>query len=144
MFSNTDAALFFGTPFRGTHEWFQKTLPRLARDRGYRIEDGVFETFRQGNDNLEDLRNKFLQKYDTHGKPNVGFLREGKDSNVSKIIKNEDIPMPSSLPMWCTRVMGFFGERKDSNASKIIKNEDTLMVSYLSMWCTHVMQTCLS
>lgn len=101
LFKHTDAALFFGTPFRGTHEWFQRDMPKLVREQGNHVEDGVFDTFRRGNENLVELRKEFIDKCHKHQKPNIGFFTEMRLSNVAKIIGNEAIQNVSYLRIWC-------------------------------------------
>lgn len=92
LFHLTDAALFFGTPFRGTHEWFQQTLPELASNINPHVDKGIFETFRQGNEHLDQLRKDFVEKQHRYKKPNVGCFQERKVSNVGKIVGNDQIP----------------------------------------------------
>lgn len=91
LFQLTDALLFFGTPFGGTHEWFQKDLPDLVGIISH-VDKGIFETFRQGNENLNQLRKDMLDKLHTYKKPNVGCFQELQFSNVGKIIGDENIP----------------------------------------------------
>lgn len=62
LFQYTVAILFFGTPFRGTYEWFQKDLPVLAKDLMGHVDKGIFETFRQGSETLDQLRKDLLEK----------------------------------------------------------------------------------
>ena len=92
LFQYTVAVLFFGTPFRGTHEWFQKDLPVLAKDLITHVDPGVFETFRQKSEVLDQLRKDLLEKMYKYGKPNVGCFQELQVSNVGKIVGQEGIP----------------------------------------------------
>ncbi len=91
LFQITEALLFLGTPFGGTHEWFQKDLPRLASNKSH-VEEEIFETFRQRSENLDQLRTDLLNKLHKYRKPNVGCLQELQVSNVGKILGDENIP----------------------------------------------------
>lgn len=91
LFQFTEAVLFFGTPFRGTHEWFQKDLPKLAKDKVPHVDEGIFETFRKGSEILRQLRTDFISKQNRYKKPNVGCFLESQVSNVGKIVGNENI-----------------------------------------------------
>ena len=91
LFQSTDALLFFGTPFGGTHKWFQEDLPRLASDIQDHVDNGIFETFRQGSDRLDQLRNDIVNKLHKYRKPNVGCFQESQLSNVGKIVGDENI-----------------------------------------------------
>lgn len=92
LFQYTDAVLFFGTPFRGTHEWFQKDLPRLASEIVDHVDREVFETFQRGSENLAQLRHHFLEKQHRYKRPNIGCFQELQLSNVGKIVGDEKIP----------------------------------------------------
>ncbi len=91
LFRHTDAILFFGTPFRGTHKWYQKDLPILASKKKRYIDKDVFETFRRGNENLRQLRTDFGIKQRRYKKPNVCFFYEQQRSNVGKFVGDENI-----------------------------------------------------
>lgn len=75
----------------GTHEWFQKDLPVLAHDLTSRVDSGIFETFRQGIETLNQLKKDMLDKMHIIKKPNVGCFQELQVSNVGKIIGDENI-----------------------------------------------------
>jgi hypothetical protein len=92
LFQYTDAILFFGTPFHGTHEWFQKDLPILANNIEPHVDKKIFETFRRESETLGQLRREFLNKQHRYRKPNVGCFQELKVSNVGKIVGDENIP----------------------------------------------------
>lgn len=93
LFRYTDAVLFFGTPFRGTHEWFQEDLPRLASEIDFHhVDKAVFETFRRGSEILAQLRNRFIEKQHRYKRPNIGCFQELQLSNVGKIVGDEKIP----------------------------------------------------
>lgn len=94
LFQYTDAVLFFGTPFHGTHPWYQKDLPRLAEARKV-VDREVFEYFRQGSEVLSQLRRNFYQKRGKHKKPNIGCFEETQLSDVGKILGDEKIPKVS-------------------------------------------------
>ena len=96
LFQSTDALLFFGTPFGGTHEWFQKDLPRLANNIVSHVDNDIFDTFRRGNENLNQLKKDILDKLHTYKKPNAGCFQELQVANVGKIIGDERIPKVSS------------------------------------------------
>lgn len=98
LFNSTDAIAFFGTPFRGTHEWFQQDLPKFANDMGFHVDKDIFETFRQGNERLDQLRKDFSEKQHKYKKPNVGCFHELQVSNVDKIVGNDQIPKVSLDP----------------------------------------------
>jgi hypothetical protein len=91
LFQHTDAILFFGTPFRGTHEWYQKSLPILARQIKSYVDEEIFETFRRGSETLSQLRKDFVSKQHRYKKPNVGCFHELQKSNVGKIVGDENI-----------------------------------------------------
>lgn len=99
LFNSTDAIAFFGTPFRGTHAWFQKDLPKLANDIECHVDQNIFETFRQGNERLDQLRKIFSEKQHKYKKPNVGCFQELQVSNVGKIVGNDQIPKVSLGPL---------------------------------------------
>lgn len=92
LFKHTDAILFFGTPFRGIHDWFQSELPRLAKTIVPIVRDDVFESFRQDSPILAELRKDFIDKSYWYKKPNVGYIWEMQLSNVGKIIGDNEIP----------------------------------------------------
>lgn len=92
LFRSIDAILFFGTPFRGTHEWFQKDLPRIANEIEPHVDDGVFETFRNESEILDQLRKDFIEKQHKYKKPNIVCFQELQVSNVGKIVGDEKIP----------------------------------------------------
>lgn len=92
LFQYTDAVLFFGTPFRGTHEWFQKDLPGLVNDMKYHVDKGIFETFRRGSESLSQMRTDFLNKQRRYKKPDIGCFQELQVSNVDKIVGDKNIP----------------------------------------------------
>lgn len=98
LFNSTDAIAFFGTPFRGTHEWFQKDMPKLAKDIEWHVDKDIFETFRQGNERLDQLRKEFSEKQHKYKKPNVGCFQELRVSNVGKIVGDDQIPKVSLKP----------------------------------------------
>ena len=105
LFRYTDAAIFFGSPFRGIHEWFQNDLPGLAAKIHRHVEKGLFESFRHGSDVLDELRKGFMETSHVYKRPNVGCLWETQESNVGRIVGNEEIPKVSyncSLVMWET------------------------------------------
>ena len=91
LFQLTEALVFFGTPFGGTDEWYQKYLPGLANDLVSHVDNGIFETFRRGNDNLNELKKNILDKLHSYKKPNVGCFHELQVSNVGKIVGDEKI-----------------------------------------------------
>lgn len=93
LFRQTDVILFFGTPFRGIHDWFQKELPRLAKNIVSGVKDDVFDSFRKTSAMLNELRRDFVNKSKAYKKPNVGFIFETQDSKVGKIIGDSRIPM---------------------------------------------------
>lgn len=95
LFEHTDAILFFGTPFRGVHHWFQRDLPRLAKNIVSGVQDDVFDSFRIESPMLNELRRDFVNKAQAYKKPNVGFIFEMQDSKVGKIIGDDRIPMVS-------------------------------------------------
>ena len=92
LFQSTDAILFFGTPFRGTHEWFQQTLPELANDINPHVDKGIFGNFQRGSEHLDQLRKDFVEKQNRYKTPNVGCFQERKVSNVGKIVGDDQIP----------------------------------------------------
>lgn len=100
LFQSTDALIFFGTPFGGTHEWFQKDLPGLANDIVSHVDKEIFENFRRGNDSLNQLKKDILDKLHSYKKPNVGCFQELQVSNVGKIVGDEKIPKVG-LPFLC-------------------------------------------
>ena len=91
LFQSIDAVLFFGTPFRGTHEWFQKDLPKIASEIEPHVDEGVFETIRKGSETLDQLRKDFIEKQHRYRKPNIGCFQELQVSNIGKIVGNEKI-----------------------------------------------------
>lgn len=93
LFQHTDVLLFFGTPFRGIHDWFQRELPRLAKNVVLGVQDDVFDSFRTESPMLNELRRDFVNKSKAYKKPNVGFIFETQDSKVGKIIGDDRIPM---------------------------------------------------
>ena len=93
LFQNTDAILFFGTPFRGVHDWFQKELSIAAKNIVSVVQDDVFDSFRTESPMLNELRRDFVNKCKAYKKPNVGFIFEMQDSKVGKIIGDDRIPM---------------------------------------------------
>ncbi|KAL9119071.1 MAG: hypothetical protein Q9187_004372 [Circinaria calcarea] len=92
LFKHTDAILFFGTPFRGIHEWFQKDLPRLINKQHPHVITDMLETFRENSDTLTELRTDFINNVHDYQKPNVGCFLEAQVSNVGKIVNEEKIP----------------------------------------------------
>lgn len=97
LFQNTDAILFFGTPFRGTHEWFHLYLPKIASEIEPHVDKGVFDTFRKESEILDQLRKDFIEKQHRYRKPNVGCFQELQVSNIGKIVGNEKISKVHSL-----------------------------------------------
>jgi hypothetical protein len=93
LFKQTDAVLFFGTPFRGIHDWFQSELPRLAKNKAFVVRDDVFESFRKESSTLAELRKDFINKCNWYKKPNVGCIFEKQVSNVGKIVGDNEVPM---------------------------------------------------
>lgn len=93
LFQHTDVILFFGTPFRGIHDWFQRDLPRLAKNIVSGVQDDVFDSFRRESPMLNELRRDFVNKSKAYKKPNVGFIFETQDSKVGKIIGDNRISM---------------------------------------------------
>lgn len=92
LFKYTKAILFFGTPFRGVHDWFQSELPKLATEKlGLHVQKTLFETFRKGSETLQELRKEFIEKSSSYKSPNVGYIWEMQNSNVGKIIGDERI-----------------------------------------------------
>lgn len=104
IFPNTSAILFFGTPFRGVHDWFQGELPRLARKVVSGVQDDVFGSFRIESPMLNELRRDFVNKCKAYKKPNVGFIFEMQDSKVGKIIGDDTIPMVSLKSGWIIEI----------------------------------------
>lgn len=92
LFQYTAAVLFFGTPFRGTHEWYQKELPRLAKDLTVHVDNKIFETFEQISEILDQLRKDLLDELRGKNRPNIGCLAESQLSNVDKIVDQKEIP----------------------------------------------------
>lgn len=92
LFKHTDAILFFGTPFRGIHDWFQSELPRLAKNLVPIVRDDVFESFRKESSTLVELRTDFINKSNRYKKPNIGCIYEKQYSNVGKIVGDDRIP----------------------------------------------------
>lgn len=107
LFQHTVAVLFFGTPFRGTHEWFQKDLPILAKDLVGHVEKTIFETFRQGSETLDQLRKDLLEKLHRYRRPNVGCFQELQVSNVGKIVGREEIPKVCLWFQYDTKIENF-------------------------------------
>ena len=95
LFRSTHATLFFGTPFRGIHNWFQDDLPELVGRINPKVQKGLFEAFREGSETLRELRQSFLNKCSEYKRPNVGCSWEMKTSNVGKIASDEEIPRVS-------------------------------------------------
>lgn len=91
LFQSTDALLFFGTPFGGIHD-----LPGLAKNTLSHVDTDIFDTFRRGNENLNQLKKDILDKMHTYKKPNAGCFQELQVANVGKIIGDERIPKVSS------------------------------------------------
>lgn len=104
LFHHTVAVLFFGTPFRGTHEWFQKDLPMLAKDLVGHVDQRIFDTFRQGSETLDQLRKDLLEKMHRYRQPNVGCFQELQKSNVGKIVEREEIPKVGLRYQFYTRI----------------------------------------
>jgi hypothetical protein len=98
LFRFITAILFFGTPFRGIHDWFQSDLPMHAKKLVLIVRDDVFWGFRKDNSVLEELSQDFLNKCHRYGKPNVGYFWEKRFSNVGKIIGDKAIQPIISLP----------------------------------------------
>lgn len=104
LFPNTNAITFFGTSFRGVHDWFQRELPRLAKNIVSGIKDDVFGSFRIESPMLNELRRDFVNKCEAYKKPNVGFIFEMQDSKVGKIIGDDRIPMVSMKSGWIVEI----------------------------------------
>lgn len=100
LFRYTEAILFFGTPFRGIHNWFQRDLPRLAKTIVSGVQDDVFDSFRMESPMLNELRRDFVNKFTAYKIPNVGFVFETQDSKVGKIIGDSTVPMVSLKSYW--------------------------------------------
>ena len=86
LFERTDTILFFGAPFRGIHEWFQKDLPMLAKRMGLIVRDDVFWRFRKDNPELDELNQDFINKCHRYEKPNVSYFWEKQLSRVGRIV----------------------------------------------------------
>ena len=95
LFECTDAILFFGTPFRGIHDWFQHSLPELAKEVTPYVEEGTFETFKKGSVTLYELRKAFNTKCRSYEQPSFCCFWEAERSNVGKIIGDDTIPRVS-------------------------------------------------
>ena len=91
LFKHTNAILFFGTPFRGIHDWFYGDLPRLAKKIVPVVRDDVFESFRNESPVLTELRTDFVDKTFRYKKPNIGCIWEKQLSHVGKIVGDDKI-----------------------------------------------------
>lgn len=86
LFRSTNSILFFGTPFRGIHEWFHSDLPILAKEMGLIVRDDVFWNFRKDNPVLDELSQDFIDKCHRYKKPNVSYFWERHLSRVGRIV----------------------------------------------------------
>jgi hypothetical protein len=97
IFQATAGIAFLGTPFRGTHKWFHKELPKLAKDQHRNVRDNILQTLHPKNSTLKDLRDTFSQMRDSDdrpGMPQVACFFEEKPSKVGKILgdpETEDV-----------------------------------------------------
>ena len=89
--------LFFGTPFRGIHDWFQTELPRLVQEKHPYVQREMLDSFRHNSDILKDLVENFMNRMHKYKKPNVGCFSEGQVSDVGKIVDDNTIKMVRSL-----------------------------------------------
>ena len=92
LFESTDAILFFGTPFRGIHDWFQHELPELAKEVTPYVEEGIFNTLKKGSVTLYELRKDFNTKCRSYERPSFCCFWEAERSNVGKIVGDDTIP----------------------------------------------------
>lgn len=91
LFKFTELILFFGTPFRGLHDWFQNDLPVQAKKLLSIVRDDTFHNFRKDSPMLNELSRDFLDKCRWHKKPNVAYFWEQYPSPVGDIIDDETI-----------------------------------------------------
>ena len=97
LFRHTDAILFFGTPFRGTHHWYHQLLPDHAEQVTAYVERDMFNILGYGGHVLQELRHHFKTKLRQYQRPNIGCFWEAEYSNVGKIIGDEKPSMVSIL-----------------------------------------------
>lgn len=91
LFKFTELILFFGTPFRGIHDWFQNDLFVHARKSLPIIRDDAFHSFRKDSPSLIELTRDFGNKCHWYKKPKVGYFWESYQSEVGEIVDNDTI-----------------------------------------------------
>lgn len=91
LFRFTELILFFGTPFRGIHDWFQNDLFVHARRLLPIVRNDAFYGFRKDSPSLIELRRDFVNKCYLYKKPNVGCFWETHHSEVGEIVDNDTV-----------------------------------------------------
>lgn len=91
LFSFTELILFFGTPFRGLHDWIQTDLPAHAIKLSPSVRDDTFNSFRKESPFLNELSEKFVEMSHRYGKPNLGCFWEQSLSEVGELVNDKTI-----------------------------------------------------
>lgn len=86
LFKQTEAILFFGTPFQGMDKWFTDEMPALAKIKNAQVDDSILRLLALDSNILRKLREDFLDKLVTYQSPGIGCFYETKNSNISKIV----------------------------------------------------------
>ena len=87
LFDNTYGVLFLGTPFRGTHAWFYRDAPELARQRnGTNVNERILRMLDPNEEELNSLREDFLSKAEHHQNLELACFWETEPSNVARLI----------------------------------------------------------
>lgn len=91
LFRFIELILFFGTPFRGIHDWFQSALPVHARKLVPVVRDDMFHSFRKNSPVMNELSQAFVDRCHQYNKPNLGVFWEQHHSDVKNIVEDNMI-----------------------------------------------------
>lgn len=91
LFRFTELILFFGTPFRGIHDWFQNDLFVHARKILPIVRNDAFHGFRKNSPALIELTRDFVNKCHQYKKPRVGYFWESRPADVGKIVDDDTV-----------------------------------------------------
>ena len=91
LFRFVELILFFGTPFRGVHEWFQSALFVHARKLVPVVRNDMFHSFQKNSPVMNELSQAFVDRCDQYNKPNFGFFWEQYPSDIKNIVEDKTI-----------------------------------------------------